>query len=426
MSPEELRDAVVAQLPDAPIVVALGGGADSAVGAWVCAGQQQVRAVFVHHGLAGSASLQAAAGEVAEALGIPLTVLSAPLAEGGNLEARARDARWRAIGEDLGDGEIVATGHSQDDVAETLLINMLRGAGSRGLAAMSADRTDIIRPLSAVTRSDLRSFAEELGLPFVDDPANDDPAYLRNRIRADLIPLLEAGYEPGVRATLARAGSLLAADDAVLEAAARRVPVRDDGDALLIPAAVLTTLPAAVASRAVRRALRIIHPPYAGTAADVDTVLSIAVGAETAATLSGAVSVAREGPHVAVWAGEAAMPDPVALSVPGSATFGAHLISARPVEAGGPRPFSTVLVDPAVFEAGVIVRAAGVGERIDIAEGTKLVRDALGEAGVPVRRRAAWPVLANDAKIAAIVGGRVAPWARPTGADAASVTQEYA
>jgi len=99
-------------------------------------------------------------------------------------------------------------------------------------------------------------------------------------------------------------------------------------------------------------------------------------------------------------------------------------VSARAVTAGEQTPHSTGLIDRAIFDAGVTLRAAEPGERIDITDGTKLVRDALAEARVPRRKRSAWPVLANGAKIAAIVGGRVAPWARPTGADAVAVTEE--
>ena len=74
-----------------------------------------------------------------------------------------------------------------------------------------------------------------------------------------------------------------------------------------------------------------------------------------------------------------------------------------------------MVVDRAIVESGLLVRAAARGERIDIADGTKLVRDALAETGVPVRKRAAWPVLANDAKIAAIVGRQGCPLGTPPG-----------
>ena len=175
-----------------------------------------------------------------------------------------------------------------------------------------------------------------------------------------------------------------------------------------------------------RRTLRRIHPPYAGKASDVDTVLFVAAGGNRTATLSSGVTVSAEGPYVALWTEAPPVPDAVTLAASGSTRFGDHVVTASRWGAGDPAPISTVVVDRAILESGLIVRAAAPGERIDIAGGTKLVRVALAERGVPVRKRAAWPVLANDAKIAAIAGGRVAPWARPTTAVAVAVTREQA
>jgi len=424
MSPEELRRLVAAELPDLPVAVALGGGADSAVAAWGCAMHPGTRAVFVDHDLAGSASLRSAARTLAEFVDLPLVVLAAPVEDGPNLESRARDARWRAIRTELAAGEVVVTGHSRDDLAETVLMNLLRGAGSGGLAAMSTARLDVVRPLLGVSRADLRELAEDLGLPFVDDPANDDPVHLRNRIRADLIPLLDREYQSDVRTTLARTAAHLAADDAILDVAAQAVPLRRDDGALLIPVPLLTTIPRPVAARVVRRALRRLNPPYAGTTSDVDAVLGVAGGGLASASLSSAMSATREGPYVALWAEQPLVPDPVRLDSPGSVRFGAQRLTAIRTATAEVSPRSTVFVDPGVLEGGVTVRASVPGERIDIAEGSKLVRDALAEAAVPVRKRAVWPVLAHDAKIAAVVAVRVAPWARPTGDFAVAVTQE--
>lgn len=424
MKPEELRKHVTAELPDAPIVVALGGGADSAVVAWACAMHPGTRAVFVDHELSGSEALRATADALAADVGLPLTVLAAPVEDGPNLEGRARTARWSAIRDGLAEGDVVVTGHSRDDLGETVLINLLRGAGSAGLAAMSVPRHDVLRPVLGLTRAELREIAETVGLPFADDPANVEPRHLRNRIRAELIPLLERDYQSGVRSNLARAGAHLAADDAVLEAAAGAVPIREDEGAVLIPVAMLRTAPQPVAARVIRRALRRLNPPYAGSSSDIGTVLSVALGGLASATITGGLMATREGPYVAIWDEQPSVPDPVVLEFPGSVVFGTRPVTAIPASTGELTPRSALLVDPGVFDGGVTVRGAGPGERIDIDGGTKLVRDALAEAGVPRRTRPAWPVLANDAKIAAIVGGRVAPWARPTGTDAVHVTRE--
>lgn len=424
MKPEELRKRIAAELPDAQVVVALGGGADSAVAAWVCAPHPGTRAIFVDHALAGSDGLRGSAEALAAAIGMPLTVISAPVAEGPNLEGRARAARWRAIRDELASDEVVVTGHSSDDLGETLLINLLRGAGSAGLGAMSAPRHDVVRPVLGLTRAELRNIAESAGLPFTDDPANDERRHLRNRIRADLIPLLERDYQPAARRNLARAGTHLAADDAVLEASAAAVPIRNEEGAVVIPSAMLRTVPGPIAARVVRRALRSLNPPYAGSAADVDKVIGVAEGELASISVTGGLSATLEGPYVAIWDEEPSAPHPIVLESPGSVVFGGGSITAVPARTAAIKPRSGLFVDPALFDGGVTVRGAEPGERIDIDDGTKLVRDALAESGVPRRLRVAWPVLADGAKIAAIVGGRVAPWARPTGDEAVYVTRE--
>jgi len=422
MSPDELRERVSSELPSRPLVVALGGGADSAVAAWVSEPHSRVRAVFVNHELDGSAALLASAVKLAEVLDLPLSILSAPVAEGSNLESRARDARWLAIRSSLGTDEVVVTGHSRDDLAETVLINLLRGAGARGLAAMAAPHPGIVRPLLDIDRTDLREVAEAVGLPFTDDQMNDRTDLLRNRVRADLMPLLAEKYQPAVRSSLARAALHLAQDDAALDAAAGQIPFRDDEGAVLVSIALLVTVPRPIAARAVRTALRRVNPPYAGRSDDVNAVLRIAAGDGTKVTLSSALTAAREGPYVAIWHGEPAVPDPVLLEMPEAMRFGECIISIAARHSAPPAPRSTVLVDADVFDEALWIRAAENGERIDIDGGTKLIRDALAEAGVPHRKRAAWPVLARGARIAAIVSGRVAPWARPTGVRAVAIT----
>jgi tRNA(Ile)-lysidine synthase len=424
MRPEDLRRLVAAELADVGVVVALGGGADSAMAAWCCVGHPGARAIFVDHRLAGSPRLRASAEALAASVGLPFTVLSVPVEDGPNLEDRARTARWQAIRADLTGDEVVVTGHSRDDLGESMLMNLLRGAGSAGLAAMAAVRDDIRRPLLGQSRSALRDMAGALDLPFTDDPANEELRHLRNRVRAELVPLLERDYQQGVRENLARAGSNLAADDAQLESAADAIPLREDEGAVLIPIPLLGTTPRPVAARAVRRALRLVNPPYAGSSSDIDSVMAVATGELASVTIGGGLTAAYEPPYVAIWSSAPAIPRPVTLETPGAVTFGRRRITATRVTPGPLGPRSTLLLDPSALEGGVTVRGASDGERIDIDAGTKLVRDALAEARVPPRVRAVWPVLAVGAKIAAIVAVRAAPWARPAGDLAVAVAQE--
>ncbi|MEA3502601.1 MAG: tRNA lysidine(34) synthetase TilS, partial [Actinomycetota bacterium] len=273
LNSEQLTAAALEHLPDGPLVVALGGGADSAVVAFVAARRLGTRGVFIQHRLAGSADLERAARALGAAVGIVVTVVDAPVEPGPSLEDRARRARWDAFEQEVGEDETVVTGHTRDDQAETVLMNLLRGSGNAGIAGMRRSRPGVVRPLLEFSRSDLRVVATDLDLPFVDDPANADPAHLRNRVRSDLLPALESDYRPGVRKVLARVGSLAAGDDAVIEDLAADIPLIRDAGAILIPTAALVTVPRPVAARVVRGALRRLLAPYAGTTADVDGVL---------------------------------------------------------------------------------------------------------------------------------------------------------
>jgi len=424
LTPDRLADEVAGLFPPTPLAVALGGGADSAVAAWVTAPLPSVRGVFVRHGLVGSVALERAALALGDLLGMGIVTADAAVEPGSSLENRARTARWQAIGEIVVDGETVVTGHTQDDQAETVFMNLLRGAGGGGIAGMLRSRPGVIRPLLGYSRAELRGIAEELGLPFADDPANEDHGFLRNRIRGHLIPSIERDYQPGFRAALARAGSLAAMDDRLIEGLADEILITRDAGAVLVPIAPLATAPQPVAARSVRRALRRLLDPYAGSESDIEAVLSVAEGRSDAATVSGSLTVAREGPYVVIDPGHAAVPDPVPISVPATVRFGPGVITLKRAAAALPRRRSILLVDPKLFGADTVIRTAADGERIEVDRGSKAIRTVLSERAVPVRRRAGWPVVANGARIAAVVGVRVAPWARPTTLEAVAIERK--
>lgn len=424
MTPNELLAISAESLPNRPLVVALGGGADSAVAAWLASRSHIARAVFVRHGLEGSVRLERSAVVLCAELGIPIACVDAPVQSGPSLEARARNARWAAISEALEADEVVVTGHTLDDQAETVLMNILRGAGAAGVAGMEAGRSDVFRPLLGITREDVRAVANQLGLSFSDDPANESPAHLRNRIRHQLMPHIEAEYRREVRRTLARTGALAAADDAVIKNLSAGIRILDEGDAVSIPTALIATVPQPVAARAVRRGLRILLDPYPGTRADVDGVLAVARGDVETANVSGGFTARREGPMVVVAAGDAPAPDASAVLVPSSVAFGAMTIGFSAVVKPRVHRRSTLFADPASIREAAVLRPAGTGDRIDIGKGAKSLRSVLAEHGVPVRLRTAWPVVATDARIIAVVGVRVASWARAVTSDAIAITVE--
>jgi len=125
---------------------------------------------------------------------------------GDSLEEAARKARYRflhAKAKEIG-AVCIATGHTRTDHIETVLMRIIRGTGLRGLAGIPVRRGIIVRPLLDLTREDTVSYCRMTGLSYVEDPSNQDTRFFRNRVRIELLPLLESQYHPGVRENLAR------------------------------------------------------------------------------------------------------------------------------------------------------------------------------------------------------------------------------
>lgn len=243
----------------AAVTCAVSGGADS-LALLVLAGEAgcEVTAVYVDHGLRpGSGRDAEIVAEVACARGAGFRAERAHVAPGPNLEARARAARYAALPPD------VLTGHTVDDQAETVLLNLLRGAGLDGLAGMRRHN----RPLLSLRRVETRALCTELGLRPVQDETNDDLRFRRNQIRHEVMPALDDIAERDVGALIARQADLLRDDADLLDQLALGLDPTD--------ARALRDAPPPLARRAVRRWLANGHPPDAAT---VERVLAVARG----------------------------------------------------------------------------------------------------------------------------------------------------
>ena len=229
-----------------------------------------VRAMHVDHGL------QAAAGEFRAAcialcreLGLPLDIVDVSVAiHGVSVEAAARDARYQAFARQLRTGECLLTAHHATDQAETLLIQLLRGAGLKGLSAMPLRRVLgagwQLRPLLETPQAALRRFAQETGVTAASDPMNHDLRFDRAFLRAQLWPSIE-GRWPGATQALARAAQHMADAQELLDrAAAGDVRTLTDGHGLSVTG--LRLLSAAQQSNAVRHWLAAAHATLPSTA----------------------------------------------------------------------------------------------------------------------------------------------------------------
>jgi tRNA(Ile)-lysidine synthase len=184
-----------------------------------------VSAIHVHHGLSPSADRWAAfCRRLCKRLGVPLTVKKVTVAKRGDgLEAAARKARYAVFREIRAD--LIALAHNRDDQAETVLMNLLRGAGPRGARGMlsksSSHGKTFLRPLLDVPREDIVAYAREHALEWIEDESNADESLTRNFIRHRLGPLLEQKY-PRWKESLARAARHFARREAGAEALLRK------------------------------------------------------------------------------------------------------------------------------------------------------------------------------------------------------------
>ena len=141
-------------------------------------------------------------------------------AEGRSIEDAGREARYRFLEEVAPEGALIATAHTADDAAETVLLNLLRGSGLAGARGIPARRGRIVRPLLAERRATLRGHLDASGIGYRLDPSNEDPAFLRNRVRNEVLPLLES-IRPGAADRIGQFSRLAADDEALLDDLAR-------------------------------------------------------------------------------------------------------------------------------------------------------------------------------------------------------------
>lgn len=261
--------------PGTEVVCAVSGGADSmALMILAIEAGCRVTAVHVDHRLRACSHTEAAVvAAAAVRFGASFASKTIHVATGPNLEARAREARYAVLPDD------VMTGHTADDQAETMLLNLMRGASSSGLAAM---RPGLRRPILALRRSTTARLCAALDVIVVDDPSNRDTAFLRNRVRHELLPAMNALAQRDLVPVLTRQAGLLRDDADLLDELAAAI---DPTDAKQLAAA-----PLPLARRAVRRWLATDHPPDAAT---VDRVLRVADGSASGCDIGSGRRVER-------------------------------------------------------------------------------------------------------------------------------------
>ena len=345
-----------------------------------------------------------------------------------SLQEAARELRYKrmaAWAAQVG-AEAVVVGHHRDDQAETLLLNLLRGSGPEGLAGMPPSRSlqlkhsiDLVRPLLGVSRTQVEAYADEMGVPWRDDPSNRDPSYDRATVRTKVLPLLEAHFE-GASANIARAASLMRGyvdatfTPAMEERLARCYEACGAGGGLaidslrdepivwrhrLILAALERTLPAAPQTSAVAQEIHALLDAQVGRRVEVK-------GGTVWRERRGLRFLPKEEepeevfpPLPVPWGEDMPLPGGVLRIDPLGEL-------PRSLDTGTP---NEVYVDAERLVDPLAVRTWKEGDRIQPLglDGTKLVSDLLTDAKVPPHRRSGVYVLSTDEHMAWVVGHRL-------------------
>lgn len=422
-------------LPGDRVVVAVSGGPDSVALLHLLHRLAPDLGLSLHvfhmnHGLRGDASdgdaayVQGLAGQ----LGLPCTVVR--LEPGtlkqrpGSLQANARGLRYAelaALAERLG-AQRVALGHNRDDQAETVLMRLLRGAGTHGLAGIPsvrrAGRFSYIRPLLETSRQSIETYCQKHELHPRLDQSNLKPDYLRNRIRLELLPLLARDYNPAVVANLAQSSAVLREEDQFLDglAAEAFARCRVGGEGVALQGSVLLAEPAAIARRVIRMAAREVAGPgldlglgaigqvlRAATQTQgthlVDLPDGLRLRTEYGVCRFELAGPAAGGSEHAIW--------PVA---PGGETLvpelGLRVLASRGGTPCGP---GEALFDARRLPGPLAIRLRHPGDRIWPAgmEGSKKLQDILVDAKVPQRLRDRIPLLVAGDDILWVIGYRL-------------------
>lgn len=395
--------------PHLPVMVALSGGADSAVLAWAIRQTGRLtRALHVHHGWPGSDQMESAALGVASRLGLEVRTVRVDTTGSGSPEGEARRVRYEALHRTVREGELIATGHTLTDQAETVLGNLIWGTGLDGLRGIHRRRNNLVRPLLGVSRAETRELGCLLGLPFSDDPANLDHAFRRVRIRRALASW-ERRLTPGIATRIADMASLVEGDIELLDQLTAEVRIEQQDGAVRIPVSLLRTLPPALAARVVRRALRILTDGYPGSGSDVGAVLRTAREG-IPGWVSGANRVIRSGSYVQIGGSPAEDDEERAWDMTGPVRWGEWTWEAREMpHRPDVFPLSAwrQVFDGDLF-TGVrpVIRRILPDDRLAMRRGHKRALKSLAEVGIPVEDRSIWPILELDGRVLWVPGVR--------------------
>ena len=402
--------------PGGGVLCALSGGADSMY--LLCRlleGRERygwrVCAAHLNHGLRETAGRdEKFVRDWCGRRGVPLAVGFEDVAgyarrEGLSLEEAGRTLRYRFLGQAALEAgcPLIATGHHAGDNAETVLMNLIRGCGLKGLAGIPERRDNIVRPMLEVSRGEIEAYLKEHGVPHVEDETNDDVNYTRNKVRHQLLPLLEE-LNPQAAAHIAAAARRLREDEEELsrQAAPLAAEGLDIPDGVALPVRVLREAPRPLALRACAGLLE--RAGLGAQAVHLERVLALALGDDPSAgaDLPGGRAYRQYELLVLAPGADPEPPAPAQLRE-GEQAWGEWRIWCTPA----PCP-AKAYISPWEFylrPEAYLVRPRREGDRLTLGRRPeKTVKKLMIEGKVPARRRARVPVLALGGRAAAVGG----------------------
>ena len=300
------RNALAHFEPGDRILLAVSGGADSLLLAAATKLEAskvgiQLHALVVDHQLQnGSGDVAASAQKKLIELGITeakvAQVLVSNNSGNGGMEAAARSARYKALDDEADRIGAVAIflGHTEDDLAETVLLGLARGSGTRSLSGMAFHVGRYVRPFLELTRAQVLAACKESGIEFWSDPQNEDSSFARVRVRNEILPRMEKEIGPGISKALARTSRILREDADALDLIAGDL-FATLVDPTQIPIELISELPSAVRKRVIKRAIEAMGAPTltAEQIQEVDALIGAWKG-QGAVALAGGITVRRD------------------------------------------------------------------------------------------------------------------------------------
>ncbi|HEY8108626.1 MAG TPA: tRNA lysidine(34) synthetase TilS [Patescibacteria group bacterium] len=406
---DEVRD-ILQPYRDRKLIVAVSGGVDSVVLLDLLnelRHELELDLVVAHadHGLRrGSAKDARFVEALAHGLGLPSASTRLDLNPGGNVEARAREARYRWLEtiRKRRKADYVVTAHQADDQVETLFLHLARGTGMQGLSGMKTLSGTVLRPLLGTPRAQVARYARRRKLKFRRDPTNRNVKHARNRIRHQVIRSLRK-INPQLVETVSQSMRVFSNEYEVARMLAARelaqVTVSAGGDGRKLKRAKLMKMDRGVRHLVWREALRQLAGDLRGFALrhleQLDDLLHRQTGSR--AHLPRGVTAARQYDELVLRIGPpAAPPKRTTLAVPGEADFGDRTISAKTVARARPEASGrTAVLDAVALGDELVIRPPRAGDRFKPVgmRGSKLVSDLLTDAKVPRDERPWVPVV---------------------------------